>query len=276
MQSHEIPPPVRMIELLGGFRISQALYAAAVLGIADQLVAGRARWRSWPGRPWAHAPSLYRLLRALAAEGVFTEPRRRVALTARPEDSDQPASCATGDHVDGDALRAVRRPHPLHPHRPARRRAPVRRAVLHLAVAPPRACRQVHRRDGEPDRRVKTAASRPCRSTGSRRSSTSAAPTARSSRPSWRRTRRCAACYSTFPTSLPAHPHILADTASATGPTASAATSSTPCHPAATPTSRPSCCTTGPTRAPSASSPTSLPPGTARGCWCSIRRATRR
>ena len=42
MQSHELPPPVRMIELLGGFQISQALYAAAVLGVADQLVAGPA------------------------------------------------------------------------------------------------------------------------------------------------------------------------------------------------------------------------------------------
>ena len=31
-----------MIELLGGFRISQALYAAAALGVADQLVAGPA------------------------------------------------------------------------------------------------------------------------------------------------------------------------------------------------------------------------------------------
>ena len=36
MYAHEPPPPAQMILLLGGFRISQALYAAAVLGVADQ------------------------------------------------------------------------------------------------------------------------------------------------------------------------------------------------------------------------------------------------
>ena len=42
MQPHELPPPAQMILFLGGFRISQALYAAAVLGVADQLIAGPA------------------------------------------------------------------------------------------------------------------------------------------------------------------------------------------------------------------------------------------
>ena len=43
-----------------------------------------------------------------------------------------------------------------------------------------------------------------------------------------------------------------------------------PCHPAATPTSRHWCCTTGLTRTPSASWPTSPPPaGGAHDCWCS-------
>lgn len=69
MQSHELPPPVRMIELLGGFRISQALYAAAVLGVADQLVAGPAAVEVLAAQVGAHAPSLYRLLRALAGVG---------------------------------------------------------------------------------------------------------------------------------------------------------------------------------------------------------------
>lgn len=40
MQAHELPPPAQMVLLLGGFRISQALYAAAALGVADHLVAG--------------------------------------------------------------------------------------------------------------------------------------------------------------------------------------------------------------------------------------------
>jgi hypothetical protein len=73
MQAHEPPPPVRMIELLGGFRISQALYAAAALGVADQLVAGPASAEALAGHTGAHAPSLHRLLRTLASVGVFTE-----------------------------------------------------------------------------------------------------------------------------------------------------------------------------------------------------------
>jgi len=82
MQSHELPPSVEMIELLGGFRISQALYAAAVLGIADQLVAGPAAVEILADQAGAHAPSLHRLLRALAGVGVFTEPEPGVfALT---------------------------------------------------------------------------------------------------------------------------------------------------------------------------------------------------
>ena len=82
MQSHELPPPVRMIELLGGFRISQALYTAAVLGVADQLVPGPAAVEVLAAQAGAHAPSLYRLLRTLAGVGAFTEPEPGVfALT---------------------------------------------------------------------------------------------------------------------------------------------------------------------------------------------------
>ena len=82
MQAHEPPPPVRMVELLGGFRISQALYAAAALGVPDQLVAGPAPVKALAERVGAHAPSLHRLLRTLASTGVFTEPQPGVfALT---------------------------------------------------------------------------------------------------------------------------------------------------------------------------------------------------
>src|SRR5580693_10800032 len=71
-----------MVELLGGFRISQALYAAAALGVADQLVVGPAPVKALAERAGAHAPSLHRLLRTLASVGVFTEPEPGVvALT---------------------------------------------------------------------------------------------------------------------------------------------------------------------------------------------------
>ena len=73
MQAHELPPPAQMILLLGGFRVSQALYAAAALGVADQLVAGPAPVKALAERTGAHPPSLHRLLRTLASGGVFTE-----------------------------------------------------------------------------------------------------------------------------------------------------------------------------------------------------------
>ncbi|MFY9930550.1 MAG: methyltransferase [Streptosporangiaceae bacterium] len=72
--AHELPPPAQMILLLGGFRVSQALYAAAALGVADHLVAGPAPAEVLAGHTGAHAPSLRRLLRTLASVGVFTEP----------------------------------------------------------------------------------------------------------------------------------------------------------------------------------------------------------
>ena len=82
MQAHELPPPAQMILLLGGFRVSQALYAAAALGVADQLLAGPAAAEVLAERTGAHPPSLHRLLRTLAGVGVFTEPEPGVfALT---------------------------------------------------------------------------------------------------------------------------------------------------------------------------------------------------
>jgi O-methyltransferase domain/Dimerisation domain len=95
MQAHELPPPAQMILLLGGFRVSQALYAAAALGVADQLMAGPAAAEVLAERAGAHPPSLRRLLRTLAGVGVFTEPEPGVfALTplGRTLASGQPGS----------------------------------------------------------------------------------------------------------------------------------------------------------------------------------------
>src|SRR5215469_10790682 len=72
--AHELPPPAQMVLLLGGFRISQALYAAAALSVADHLVAGPEPAEVLAARSGANAPSLHRLLRTLASVGVFTEP----------------------------------------------------------------------------------------------------------------------------------------------------------------------------------------------------------
>jgi hypothetical protein len=141
MQPHELPPPAQMILLLGGFRISQALYAAAVLSVADQLIAGPAPAEVLARRAGAHPPSLHRLLRTLAGAGVFTEPEPSLfALTSlgRRWSAASPARCARWPSCSWKrTTRAVRRPHPHHPHRPARRRALLSPAVLRLAVGPP-------------------------------------------------------------------------------------------------------------------------------------------
>jgi SAM-dependent methyltransferase len=67
------PPPVQMIQLLNGFQISQALYVAAKLGVADQLLDGPRAVADIADAVGADPSSLRRLLRTLASVGVFTE-----------------------------------------------------------------------------------------------------------------------------------------------------------------------------------------------------------
>jgi Dimerisation domain len=260
-----------MIELLGGFRISQALYAAAVLGIADELVADPAPVEVLAAQAGAHAPSLYRLLRTLAGAGVFTEPEPSVfALTPLGQTltSDQPGSLRglaimwmeTHYAPFADLIHTVRTGQPAAEHLYGES------FFTWLSHHPEHAARftgaMANLTGG-----FKTAAIASLPLDGIETIVDVGGAEARCSRPSWAHTRTCAACYSTFPMSSPAHPASSPAAASVTGPTASAATSSTPCHPAATPTSRPLCCTTGPTRTPNAFWPTSPPPaGAAHGC----------
>ena len=78
-----------------GTLASQALYVAAKLGIADHLVDGPKPVDELAKTTGTDAPSLYRVLRALASLGIFTEQGDRVfALTptAEPLRSDVPNS----------------------------------------------------------------------------------------------------------------------------------------------------------------------------------------
>jgi hypothetical protein len=59
--------------MLHGYQVSQALYVAATLGIADLLVGGPRSAEELAERVGAHGPTLYRLLRLLASLGVFAE-----------------------------------------------------------------------------------------------------------------------------------------------------------------------------------------------------------
>jgi SAM-dependent methyltransferase len=71
-----LPPPspaVQMMQLINGYQISQALHVAATLGIADLLRDGPRSSDALADRVGANRDALYRLLRALAAVGVFHE-----------------------------------------------------------------------------------------------------------------------------------------------------------------------------------------------------------
>jgi hypothetical protein len=71
-----------MRELLNGFRVTQTLYVAAKLGLADILKDGPQPVEALAATTGANADALYRVLRALASLGVFAEgPERQFALT---------------------------------------------------------------------------------------------------------------------------------------------------------------------------------------------------
>jgi hypothetical protein len=76
------PPPIDMMQMLTGAWLTMALYVAAKLGVADLMAAGPQTSEELARATKTHAPSLYRLLRALASTGVFTStPAGRFGLT---------------------------------------------------------------------------------------------------------------------------------------------------------------------------------------------------
>jgi ubiquinone/menaquinone biosynthesis C-methylase UbiE len=82
LSNPDVPPSVGMLQMISGFWISRAIYVAAKLGIADQLRDGPKTVDELAAATATHAPSLYRVLRALASVGVFTEVKKRgFALT---------------------------------------------------------------------------------------------------------------------------------------------------------------------------------------------------
>ena len=78
-----VPPEVGVLELASGFMATQAVYAAARLGVADAL-AGGARPAADVARDLGtDADATYRLLRACAAHGLLREDSDgRFSLTA--------------------------------------------------------------------------------------------------------------------------------------------------------------------------------------------------
>ena len=65
--------PAELLKTAGQFRLSQAIYVAAALGVADHLVDGERSADELATAVNADAGLLRRLMRALASEGVFKE-----------------------------------------------------------------------------------------------------------------------------------------------------------------------------------------------------------
>ncbi|MBS1530800.1 MAG: methyltransferase [Bacteroidetes bacterium] len=72
-EQHQLPPPVQMLNMITGFWTASCIYNAARLNIADLLEDGPKSVERLAKETGTHAPSLYRLLRALAGAGVFTQ-----------------------------------------------------------------------------------------------------------------------------------------------------------------------------------------------------------
>ena len=74
MDDHAVPPPpVQMVQLLAGFQVSQALYAAAKLGLPDALADGPRPVDELATSLSADPSALRRLARSLAGLGVLSD-----------------------------------------------------------------------------------------------------------------------------------------------------------------------------------------------------------
>ena len=73
----EISTHQRLDQMISGYWISQAIYAAAKFGIADQLNDGPKTVEELAGATTTNPDALYRLLRALASVGIFAERESR-------------------------------------------------------------------------------------------------------------------------------------------------------------------------------------------------------
>lgn len=73
VNSHQVPPPTILLEAIRGYRISQCIYIAAKLGIADLLEDGEKHSDALAASTNTNKDALYRILRALASVGIFAE-----------------------------------------------------------------------------------------------------------------------------------------------------------------------------------------------------------
>jgi hypothetical protein len=85
-ESGSVPLHAQVIQMAMAYWISRPIYVCAKLGIADQLAGGAKDTDELARHCGVHAGALYRVLRALASAGMFTEvSARRFALTPMGE-----------------------------------------------------------------------------------------------------------------------------------------------------------------------------------------------
>jgi hypothetical protein len=77
------PPAVTLLRLINGYQVSQAIHAAAVLGIADIVGEQPVATEDIAARVGADRQALHRLLRALTTVGIFHQASDR-EFTASP------------------------------------------------------------------------------------------------------------------------------------------------------------------------------------------------
>lgn len=95
LTAQEAGSSLALLHLATGYWISQSLFVAATLGIADALKDGPRSVEELAAITQTQRPALFRLMRALASVGVFTHsPDDRFALTplARPLQQGVPGS----------------------------------------------------------------------------------------------------------------------------------------------------------------------------------------
>jgi hypothetical protein len=85
-RKEENPSPPALLEMATAYWLSQAIYVAAKLGIADLLKAGPQSCVALATSTGSDAPSLFRLMRALSSVGIFSQlGRDRFALSRLAE-----------------------------------------------------------------------------------------------------------------------------------------------------------------------------------------------
>src|SRR5215469_9693539 len=73
MTTNDVPPQLVLQQLIQGFQVTQCLYVAAKLGIADLLKDGPRTSEELAQLTGTHAPSLYRVLHLLNTVDLLTE-----------------------------------------------------------------------------------------------------------------------------------------------------------------------------------------------------------